>query len=309
MAAYIYLKSIAKKYKDKTVIADLNLGLEKGVTLAIVGKNNSGKSMLLKILAGNLKIDYGNVFIDGENFLIDSFDVKKKISYIPECVDFDYNLSVYQNLYLYMMLYSDFKAKDIEDIINHWASVFGFCDFIDSMVSSLNSSMLRMIHLSRIFMCRHDIVILDQPTKDLDPENRIVFWKNLKTILKDSTIVYSSHDFNEIQDYSDRIAFLDNGKIRLNGSIPDIMSETKGYGYYKITFEDSVDANFRELISSNSYCYHLNIADKEVEFYSPNKKEAIMLIKESFKYNVADFIERPFSFKDIFLTQSKKQNE
>jgi len=309
MAAYIYLKSIAKKYKDKTVIADLSLGLEKGMILAIVGKNNSGKSMLLKILAGNLNIDYGDIFIDGKKFSIDSIDIKKKISYIPEDVDFDSNLSIYQNLYLYMMIYANFKSKDIDNIIAHWSSVFNFEDLIHLKVKDLNSSILRTIHLSKIFMYKPEIIILDQPTKNLDPENKIIFWESLKTVLKDSTIIYSSHDFNEIQDYSDRIAFLDNGKIRLNGSIPDIMKETKGYGYYKIVFKNLVGEEFKNVLRSNSSCYHLDIRDKEVEFYSPNKKEAIAIIKDSLQYDVVDFMERPFSFKDIFLTQSKKQNE
>tara|TARA_B100000902_G_scaffold29269_1_gene35148 strand:+ start:2441 stop:3370 length:930 start_codon:yes stop_codon:yes gene_type:complete len=308
MAAYIYLKSIAKSYNEKSVIADLSLGLEKTHTLAIVGKNNSGKSMLLKILSGNMKIDYGNIFIDGQDFLINNKGIKRKIAYIPEHVDFDTSLSVYQNLYLYMRLYTDFNSKDIEGIIAHWSNIFNFDNLMDKVITSLNSSMLRIIHLSRIFMSEPDIVILDQPTKDLDPDNKIIFWKNLKTVLRKSTVIYSSHDFEEIQNHSDRIAFLDNGKIRLNGSISDIMSEIKGYGYYRIVFADSVNLSFKDIITSRPDCYNLNIRDREVDFYSPNKKSAIALIKESFKYDVVDFTERPFSFKDIFLTQSRKQN-
>ena len=306
MAAYIYIKAIAKNYNNKTIIADLDLGLEKGHVLAVIGKNDSGKSMLLKILAGNLSVDYGDIFIDGEKFSINSNGIKKNISYIPENVDFDSGLSLYQNLYLYMTLYTDFNSKDIDSIITHWSDIFGFNNLIHANISNLNSSMLRLVQLSRIFMSKPDIVILDQPTKDLDPDNKIIFWKNLKTVLKGSTVIYSSYDFDEIQDYSDRIAFLSNGNIRLNGSISHIMSETKGYGYYKIIFSDLIDVNLKNVITSSPHCYNLDIKDKEVAFYSPNKEEVIEIIKESFKYDVVDFIERPFNFKDIFLTQSKK---
>ena len=306
MAAYIYIKSIAKNYNDKTIIADLDLGLERGHILAVVGKNNSGKSMLLKILAGNLNVDCGDIFIDGKKFSVNNNSIKKSISYIPESVDFDSDLSLYQNLYLYMTLYTDFNSKDIDNIIAHWSDVFEFNNLIHANICNLNSSMLRLVQLSRIFMSKPDIVVLDQPTKDLDPDNKIIFWKNLKTVLKGSTIIYSSYDFDEIQDYSDRIAFLSNGNIRLNGSISHIMSETKGYGYYKIIFSDLIDANLKNIITSSPHCYNLDIKDKEVAFYSPNKKEMIEIIKESFKYDIVDFIERPFNFKDIFLTQSKK---
>ena len=151
-----------------------------------------------------------------------------------------------------------------------------------------------------------EILILDEPTKDLDPNNQILFWKIIKTKLKNTTLIYASQNFDEIEVHSDRVSFLDKGKIRLNGSISEMMNETKGYGYYRILFKNPVPNEFEKKMKENHHCYHLNIKDTLVEFYSPNKDAVLLLIKEAFNYDIVDFIERPFSFKDVFLTQTKK---
>ena len=108
-------------------------------------------------------------------------------------------------------------------------------DLLETSISDIQISRLKMIHLSRAFLHNPEILILDQPTKELDLENQILFWEKIGTVLRNTTIIYSSHNFNEIEEYSNRVAFLDNGKIRLNGSIEEIMNQTKTYSYYCLT--------------------------------------------------------------------------
>ena len=98
MAAYIFLKDIGKKNKNDIVIADLSLGLEKGKKLAIVGSNNSGKSMLLRILAGIIKADFGTIFIDGKEFLSNSKEIKKQYAIYLSTM-------IFILIYLFMIIY------------------------------------------------------------------------------------------------------------------------------------------------------------------------------------------------------------
>ena len=89
MAASIYLKSITKKINNATVIADLDIGLQKGDTLAIIGNNDSGKSTLLKLLSGILDADSGEIFLNGDKLSSKNYELRKSISYVPEYIDFD----------------------------------------------------------------------------------------------------------------------------------------------------------------------------------------------------------------------------
>ena len=306
MAAYIYLKAVGKKNKENIIIADLNLGLEKGKSLALIGGNNSGKSMLLKVLAGIIKADFGTIFIDGEEFSPSNIRLRKKICYIPEYIDFLPNLSIFENLFIYIKLYKKISNNDAKNIILNWSDIFNFTDLLNLRVNQTQPSKLKIISLSRAFIHQPEILILDQPTKGLDLDKQMLFWEKVKTVLKSTTTIYASYDFTEIENYSDRISFLDNGKIQLNGSINEIMSQTQAYSYYKIIFKDLVQDDFKNILKENSDCYHLNIEGNEVEFYSPNKENSMALIKKAFDYSIVDFIERPFNFKDIFLTQTKK---
>ena len=249
---------------------------------------------------------FGTIFIDGEEFSISNTELRKKICYIPEYIDFLPSLSIYENLLIYINLYKKISAYEAKNVILNWAEIFNFRDLLSLRPKEMQISELKMISLSRAFIHQLEILILDQPTKGLDLDKQMLFWKKIKTVLKNTTTIYSSYDFNEIENYSDRISFLDNGKIQLNGSIKQIMNQTEAYSYYKIIFKDLVDDAFKNILKENSDCYHLNIEGNEVEFYSPNKQSALSLVKEAFNYSVLDYKERAFNFKDIFLTQIKK---
>ena len=168
---------------------------------------------------------------------------------------------------------------------------------------------LRLIQLSRIFMHSSDFLVLDQPTKGLDPEHKISFWDALSTVLKDRTFIYSSQDFDEIENHSNRVAFLSEGKIRLNGTISEIIDKTKAYGCYKILFKDKIDELFVKKMQENDDLYHLKIESDRIEFYTPRKDIFFDIFQESVKYGILDVEINPFKLKDVFLTQVKKNNE
>ncbi|MAX12790.1 MAG: hypothetical protein CMG11_01810 [Candidatus Marinimicrobia bacterium] len=306
MAASIFLKSIAKKISNKSVIANLDFGLQNGDRLAVIGANGCGKTPLLKIIAGIVDPDSGQIFINGEELNSKKYDLRKKICYIPDYTDFDDNLNIIDNLYIYLRLNTSNSKKESSDLIHHWAGVFNFSKLLKSKINSINQSKLRLIQLSKVFMHNPDFLVLDHPTVGLDPEHKIWFWSTINSVLKSSTIVYSSQDFDEIQSFSNRIVFLSEGNIRLNGTIKDIMDKTKEYGSYSIVFKDKVDSSLSIAMQENSDLYHLKIEHNKVEFYTPNKKTFFDLIRKSIDYDLVDIKTNSFNLKDVFLAQVKK---
>ena len=306
MAASIFLKSIAKKISNKSVIANLDFGLQNGDRLAVIGANGCGKTPLLKIIAGIVDPDSGQIFINGEELNSKKYDLRKKICYIPDYTDFDDNLNIIDNLYIYLRLNTSNSKKESSDLIHHWAGVFNFSKLLKSKINSINQSKLRLIQLSKVFMHSPDFLVLDHPTVGLDPEHKIWFWSTINSVLKSSTIVYSSQDFDEIQSFSNRIVFLNEGNIRLNGTIKDIMDKTKEYGSYSIVFKDKVESSLSIAMQENSDLYHLKIEHNKVEFYTPNKKTFFDLIRKSIDYDLVDIKTNSFNLKDVFLAQVKK---
>ena len=306
MAASIFLKSIAKKINNEIVIADLDLGLQKGDRLTIIGANNSGKTILLKIIAGIIDIDSGEVFIDGKKLDSSQYSLRESICYIPEYIDFDDDLNIYENLYFYLRLNMSISNNDIKGLISQWSKTFKFEKMLDYKVNKVSKSKLRLIQLCRAFMHSPDFLILDHPTKGLDPENKTWFWETLNSVLKDSTVVCSSQDFDEIENYSNRLAFLSQGNIKLKGTISDIIGKTKEYGYYAITFNTKINSDIVKKMQENSNLYHLKIEENKVEFYTPQKNVFFDALRQCLEYDILDIEVNSFKLKDVFLTQVKK---
>ena len=306
MAAYIYLKGIGKKINDNFVVADLDLGLEKSKTLALIGSNNSGKSVLLEIIAGVIDKDFGKIFFDGNEFNSKNINIRKKICYIPSYNDLIPILSVYQNLLVYLNMTKNLTRVEAKNIVQNWIDIFDLNRISSKRVSKLRSDDIRLVSLCRAFIHQPEILIMDMPTLGLDIKKQMFFWRKAQTVLKNCTIIYSSQDFNEVENFSDRISFLDNGKIRLNGTISDLMSKTKSYSHYKIILNEIVDKSLVDLFNNNSKCFHLKIEGKIIEFFSSDRENAVSLLKQALNHGMTDFKERTFNLKDIFLNQIKK---
>ena len=306
MSASIFLKSVAKKINNKVIIANLDFGLQKGDRLAIIGANNSGKTILLKIISGIVDIDSGQIFINGKNLDSRKYLLRKNICYIPEYVDFDSNLNIYENLYIYLRLNKDSNDKDSRDLIEYWSKVFQFENMLKMTIDRIPMAKLRLVQLCRAFMHNPEFLILDHPTKGLDPENKIWFWSTVNSVLKNSTIIHSSQDFDEIESFSNRLAFLSEGNIRLNGTISDIMDKTKEYGSYSITFKDKVDSVMYKEMQENDDLYHLKIEGNKIEFYTPKKNIFFEVIRKSLQHDILDVGINSFKLKDVFLAQVKK---
>ena len=306
MSASIFLKSVAKKINNKVIIANLDFGLQKGDRLAIIGANNSGKTILLKIISGVVNIDSGQIFINGKNLDSRKYLLRKNICYIPEYVDFDSNLNIYENLYIYLRLNKGSNDKDSRDLIEYWSKVFQFENMLKMTIDRIPMAKLRLVQLCRTFMHTPEFLILDHPTKGLDPENKIWFWSTVNSVLKNSTIIHSSQDFDEIESFSNRLAFLSEGNIRLNGTISDIMDKTKEYGSYSITFKDKVDSVMYKEMQENDDLYHLKIEGNKIEFYTPKKNIFFEVIRKSLQHDILDVGINSFKLKDVFLAQVKK---
>ena len=98
MEASITLKKIAKKFRNKTIIADLSFGVEKGTTFVIVGENGAGKSTLMKILTGRIERDAGMAYIHGKDIRSRGFETRSITGYMPQIIDLDDELTILENL-------------------------------------------------------------------------------------------------------------------------------------------------------------------------------------------------------------------
>lgn len=230
MAEYIVrCRNLVKKYGNFTAFADLNIDIEKGKIVGLLGPNGSGKTTFIKTLAGLLTVDGGVLQIDG---MAPGVETKAIISYLPERPYFNNWMRVCDCLDYFSDFYSDFDRHRAEMML------YDLHISLDSKLSALSKGTKEKVQLILVMSRRAKLYLLDEPIGGVDPAARDYI---LETIIskfdKDATIIISTHLIADVEKYLDKFILINQGKVMLNGDV----------NYVKEEMGMSLDEYFREV--------------------------------------------------------------
>lgn len=228
MSTLISCKNLCKSYGKKEVIRDLNLEIESGRIVGILGPNGSGKTTLIKLLCGLLQSNSGEVSIHGMPVGIDT---KKIVSYLPERTYLSDYMTVRDAIRFFEDFYEDFQRQTAIEMLERLNLS------IDSKIKTLSKGNREKIQLILVMSRHAKLYLLDEPIGGVDPAARDYI---LKTILgnynEDATIVITTHLINDVEKILDDIVFIRDGDVILHQQADELRLQ-KG---------KSVDALFRE---------------------------------------------------------------
>ncbi|MDP2939188.1 MAG: ABC transporter ATP-binding protein [Candidatus Omnitrophota bacterium] len=212
------------KNKPNKIVAccDINLKIKKGELFGLVGPNGAGKTTLIKVLATIILPDSGSVSVNGYDLLRDADLVRSSIGLVTsETKSFYGRLTGRENLYFFANLHNLFskqKKKRVEEL----AQVLGIVEELDKMYQQYSTGMKQRLAIVRGLLNDAPILLIDEPTKSLDP----ISAQDLRRFIKDElvdksgkTIIFSSHSLSEIETLSDRIAIMSKGRIKAEGTL------------------------------------------------------------------------------------------
>lgn len=214
----IELKNIEKKFGKYEVLKNISINIEAGKITAIVGPNGSGKTTIIKSILGLVKPDKGEILINNKS-VIKEFLYRKEIGYMPQVASFPDNLTVSE---VFNMI-SDLRKQQINgsaDIIN----TLNLQPELNKKIRTLSGGNKQKVSACIALMFNPEIIILDEPTAGLDPvaaanlKKKIIGQRNAG-----KTIILTSHIMAEIEELSDNILFLIEGKIVFNGKVTDLV--------------------------------------------------------------------------------------
>lgn len=220
---------LTKKYNNFYALSNLNLTLERGQIVGLLGPNGSGKTTLIKLINGLLTSSNGHVMI---NSMSPCVDTKKVISYLPEKSYLDDHMKVNEILTYFHDFYDNFDLKRAEGMLKDLA--------IDprARLRTLSKGTKEKVQLVLVMSRDAELYILDEPIGGVDPAARDYI---LHTILTNynanATILISTHLISEIENVLDRVLFIQNGQLSLNTTVDEI----------RVGQKKSVDALFREV--------------------------------------------------------------
>ncbi|MEG2789270.1 MAG: ABC transporter ATP-binding protein [Romboutsia sp.] len=219
---------VHKSYGKKEVLEGINIKLEKGKIIGLLGPNGNGKSTMIKLINGLLTPSKGEVLIDGMKPCIET---KKIVSYLPERSYLNGLIKVKDIIKFFSDFYEDFDIEKAEDMLTSLK--------IDKneKLKTMSKGTKEKVQLVLVMSRKASLYVLDEPIGGVDPAARSYI---LKTILnnycEDSTLLIATHLISEIENICDEVIFLYDGKIVLQGNVEEIRQE-KG---------KSIDTLFRE---------------------------------------------------------------
>lgn len=311
----IEIQNLKKNYGPTRAVKGINLNINSGEVLGLLGPNGAGKSSTLRILTGYLEPTEGTVIVKDIDVRENPLEVKKLIGYLPESAPLYSDMLVYD--YLYYI--AEIRELDNEDIIKRLKELSNLCGIKDVMHKSINSlskGYKQRVGLAQAMMDDPEILVLDEPTTGLDP-NQIVEIRNIiKEIGKKKTVIFSTHILSEAEATCDRIIIINNGLVAADGTSEDLKKQLAGEVKTEITLIEGSEEEAKTLFDSINGVESYNI-EKDgdnllISIYSVTdiRKDIYLKVKES-NFVILNFSLEVKSLENIFrkLTQEEQDEK
>lgn len=214
------VKNLEKKYGNKIAIKNVNFSLNDGEILGFLGPNGAGKSTTMNIITGYISATNGTVTVDGDEIMENPLKVKRKIGYLPEQPPLYLDMTV--KAYLSFM-YDLKKIKlNKKEHIEKICKLVKIDDVYDRIIKHLSKGYKQRVGIAQALLGDPKLLILDEPTVGLDP-NQIIEIRNLiKSLEEKHTIILSSHVLSEVQSVCNRVIVINKGEIVANDTTENL---------------------------------------------------------------------------------------
>lgn len=216
--------NVGKTFGKNRVLNDVSITLKPGI-YGLLGPNGAGKTTLMRILTTILNEDSGNITYGNLNWN-NKNDVRKIIGYLPQRFSLYKNLTVVQALEHIGVLKG--IKKDIRGEVVNIIRKVNLIDHKDKKIGQLSGGMVRRVGIAQAILGDPKIIIVDEPTAGLDPEERMRFRNLIKELNGDNIIIISTHIVEDVQMICENVAIMDRGKIILEGDVEKIKDTAKG---------------------------------------------------------------------------------
>lgn len=210
------IENLMKKFDKTRGISNLSFSVKRGEIVGLLGPNGAGKTTTIHIILGVLEPDAGCISILGRDLKQRRKSIMKKVSFSAGYAQLPGNLTVWQNLYVFGLLYGVKKLKSRIDFLLH---EFDLKELAHTKSGVLSAGEQTRLHLAKALINTPQLLLLDEPTASLDPNTAQIIRKRIKDYVVSSGagVLWTSHNMHEVEAVCGRVLFLSHGKILLEG--------------------------------------------------------------------------------------------
>lgn len=223
----IQIENLVKRYGGLVALDHLNLNVKEGEIFGLLGPNGSGKTTAINCMLALLKYDKGIIKIFGEEMSPDSYDIKKQIGIVLQNVAVFDELTVYENIDYFCGLYVKDK-RERRKLVEEAIQFVGLEEYTKMRPKKLSGGLLRRLNIACGIAHKPRLIILDEPTVAVDPQSRNRILEGIQKLNQEgSTIIYTSHYMEEVEQICTRIAIMDHGRSIAVGTKEELKSMIK----------------------------------------------------------------------------------
>lgn len=214
------ITQLTKKFGEQTALDHVSIHINRNEIIGLLGPNGAGKSTLMKSIVGALQIDEGEIVFNEQDIKANPIEAKKKMGFLPE------NNPLYHDMYIreYLRFVADLhqiKNDRVEEVIE----LVGLTPEISKKIGQLSKGYKQRVGLAQAILHEPDLLILDEPTNGLDP-NQIIDIRNvIREIGKEKTVILSTHIMQEVEALCSRVILIHQGKIVQDSPIDEFKNK------------------------------------------------------------------------------------
>jgi ABC-2 type transport system ATP-binding protein len=233
----IQIENLSKRYGVQTAVDNISFTVKTGEILGFLGPNGAGKSTSMKMITGYLGIGEGDIRIGGRSVLEHADDLKRHIGYLPENNPLYLDMPVMDYLHFCAAL-QGVSEENIPERIRMMVKVCGLNAEKHKKIGELSKGYRQRVGLAQAMIHDPEILILDEPTTGLDPNQIVEIRKLIRELGKEKTVILSTHILPEVEATCDRILIINKGKIVADGTADTLRKQATGSELLKVRIED-----------------------------------------------------------------------
>ena len=234
----IEVKNLYKYYGEQAAVRDISFSVKKGEIVAFLGPNGAGKSTTMKIMTGFMPASKGEVYICGKKVDIDKLETRQIIGYLPE------NNPLYTDMYVreYLEFVGRiYKIKNLKARVSEMIHAVGLDVEQHKKIGALSKGYRQRVGLAQAIIHDPEVLILDEPTTGLDPNQLVEIRELIRSIGKEKTVILSTHIMQEVEAICDRVIIISKGQIVADDTAKILQQDLQHQTVY-VEFDNKVNA-------------------------------------------------------------------
>jgi ABC-2 type transport system ATP-binding protein len=247
----ITLRSVSKSFGKIEAVKNVSFNIQRGEIFGILGPNGAGKSTIVNILNTLIKPDSGDVIIDGVDIKNDGNTIKLIMGVVPQEIALYEELSAYENMMFWGGLY-DIPEKELTANVTKTLEIVDLVNRKDDRIKTFSGGMKRRINIACSLLHSPKILVLDEPTVGVDPQNRNHIFEVIERLNNEGmTIIYTTHYMEEAERFCDKIAIIDTGQIVAQGTLKELRHVSDIKDVLTIKLADADNDTITRITSEN----------------------------------------------------------